>query len=401
MQVYKYYPVASDRMGIIWALSSIKGACVIEFGPAGTTHYAVEGIGSLNGEDNAKIYSTHMDQSDVTFGKYDRLENAILEIDENISPSYIFVMASSISSIIGADIKSVCNMLENKVNSKLIPIPTGGLKEDYNVGIEYILELLVKEVVKENKQYNNRYNIIGHNIDKYNFGSDVKELERIMKELFDKDLNTVFTYNTSIEEIEKASSASLNIVVRKEGLKAAKLMKEKYNIPYVYKSLYGLKNTMKFIEDLSMLGDFKLNEHKYKKEIEEVKSHIFSTKRKFYFYEGSKKCSLFGDYDTVLGMKDLLEELNLEVDRSEVLYKEEDDLVLSGCSELERMKYLKDAELLILLGDGPSIDMNHRSKLDIQISNPNLDKINIYNYTPYIGFRGCLNIIEKILNIKL
>ncbi|MCR8746928.1 nitrogenase component 1 [Romboutsia lituseburensis] len=401
MQVYKYYPVANDRMGIIWALSSIKGACVIEFGPAGTTHYAVEGIGSLNGEDNAKIYSTHMDQSDVTFGKYDRLENAILEIDENISPSYIFVMASSISSIIGADIKSVCNMLKNKVNAKLIPIPTGGLKEDYNVGIEYILELLVKEVVKENKQDNNRYNIIGYNIDKYNFGSDVKELERIMKELFDKDLNTVFTCNTSIEEIEKASSASLNIVVRKESLKAAKLMKEKYNIPYVYKSLYGLKNTMKFIEDLSTLADFKLNEDKYKKEIEEVKSHIFSIKRKFYFYEGSKKCSLFGDYDTVLGMKDLLEELNLEVDRSEVLYKEEDDLVLSGRSELERMKYLKDAELLILLGDGPSIDMNHRSKLDIQISNPNLDKINIYNYTPYIGFRGCLNIIEKILNIKI
>ena len=82
MQLCKYYPVANDRMGIIWTLSSIEGACVIEFGPAGTTHYAVEGVGSLNGNDKAKIYSTHMDQSDVTFGKYDRLEKAILEIDE-------------------------------------------------------------------------------------------------------------------------------------------------------------------------------------------------------------------------------------------------------------------------------------------------------------------------------
>ena len=90
MQVYKYFPVANDRMGIIWTLSSIEGACVIEFGPAGTTHYGVEVVGSLNGEDKAKIYSTHMDQSDVTFGKYDRLENSILEIDENIKPKYIF-----------------------------------------------------------------------------------------------------------------------------------------------------------------------------------------------------------------------------------------------------------------------------------------------------------------------
>ena len=87
MQLCKYYPVANDRMGIIWTLSSIENVCVIEFGPAGTTHYALEGIGSLNGNDRAKIYSTHMDQGDVTFGKYDRLEKAIVEIDVNINPN--------------------------------------------------------------------------------------------------------------------------------------------------------------------------------------------------------------------------------------------------------------------------------------------------------------------------
>ena len=69
MQVCKYFPVANDRMGTIWTLASIEGACVIEFGPAGTTHYGIEAIGSLNGQERANIYSTHMDQNDVTFGK--------------------------------------------------------------------------------------------------------------------------------------------------------------------------------------------------------------------------------------------------------------------------------------------------------------------------------------------
>ncbi|RXD25549.1 oxidoreductase, partial [Acinetobacter baumannii] len=68
MQLCKYYPVANDRMGSIWTLCSIKDTCIIEFGPAGTTHYAVEGIGSLNAGEGSRIYSTHMDQSDVTFG---------------------------------------------------------------------------------------------------------------------------------------------------------------------------------------------------------------------------------------------------------------------------------------------------------------------------------------------
>ena len=158
-----------------------------------------------------------MDQNDVTFGKYDRVENAILEVDENIKPKYIFVMASSISSIIGADIKSVCRVLKDRVNAKLIPITTGGLKEDYNVGVENTLKLLVKEITKENEQDINKYNIIGSNIDKYNFLSDTYEVKRMMKSLFNKESNTIFTSNTSVEDIENASKASLNIVVRKEG----------------------------------------------------------------------------------------------------------------------------------------------------------------------------------------
>ena len=403
MQLCKYYPVANDRMGIIWTLSSIEDACVIEFGPAGTTHYAVEGVGSLNGEDRARIYSTHMDQSDVTFGKYDRLEKAIVEIDENIKPKCMFVMASSISSIIWADIESVCDPLKDKVNSKLIPITTGGLKDDYNVGVEYMLNTLVKEITKDTDERNiNKYNIIGANVDKYNFLSDVEELKRTMKELFNKDANTIFTCDTSIEDIENAAKASLNIVVRKEGLKAAKYMKEKSNIPYIYNSLYGLTNMTNFIKEVEKIDGYELNNENYKKEVDAVRSNIINLKRRFYFYEGNKKCAVFGDYDTVVGLKDLLEELGLEIDRSEVLYRDyNDESLISGGSEFDRMKYLKNTELLGLFGDGPCLDMRHDSKLDLQVSNPNLDRVNIYPFTPFVGFRGTLNIIEKIMNIKL
>ncbi|MFR3566970.1 MAG: nitrogenase component 1 [Paraclostridium sordellii] len=402
MEAYKYFPVANDRMGIIWTLSSIKDACIVEFGPAGTTHYAIEGIGSLNGEDEAKVYSTHMDQSDVTFGKYERLEKAIVEIDKNISPKYIFVMASSISSIIGADIISVCDTLKDLTNAKLIPITTGGLKDDYNTGVEYTLELLACEIVKDNNIDKSKYNILGANIDKYNYLSDVKEVERIMNDLFDKKLNTTFTANTSIYEIEEASKASLNIVIRKEALKAAEYMKEKYNIPYIYNNLYGLKNTIKFIESIKEIDGYILNEERYNEEINFVKKNMFGIKRKFYFYDETKDCAVFGDYDTVIGISDMLNEFGFNVDRKEILYKTncEDEDVLISTSELDRMKYLKDKELLMLLGDGPSLDMVHNSKLDLQVSNPNLEKINIYPYTPFVGFRGCLYIIEKILNIK-
>lgn len=104
-----------------------------------------------------------------------------------------------------------------------------------------------------------------------------------------------------------------------------------------------------------------------------------------------------------MGINKLLKELGIEVDRKEILYKTtcEDKSVIVSSKELDRMKYLKETELLMLLADGPSLDMKHNSKFDLQVSNPNLHRVNIYSSTPYIGFRGCLWMIENILNINL
>lgn len=91
-----------------------------------------------------------------------------------------------------------------------------------------------------------------------------------------------------------------------------------------------------------------------------------------------------------MGINKLLKELGTEVDRKEILYKTtcEDKSVIVSSKELDRMKYLKETELLMLLGNGPSLDMKHNSKFDLQVSNPNLHRVNIYPSTHYIGFRG-------------
>lgn len=398
MNVYKHFPVANDEVGIIWTLSSIKDACVVEFEPAKNTNYKVENKENLNGEDEAKVYYINIEQGDVNFEEYDRFEKAILEIDKNTDVKYIFIMILTKDFKIKNNILNICERLEDNITSRLIPITTGELKDEYNIGVEEALEILAKKIVKSNHKDFNKYNIVGFNIDKYNYSSDIKELERIMKELFNKNVNTIFTADSSIEDIENAGKASLNIVVRKEGLKAAQCMHERCNIPYIYKNLYGLKNTIKFVEAIKKIDGYELDEDKYNKEIHHVKKCMFNIKRKLYFYEKSKDCAVFGDMDTVTGMSDMLKELGLKVDRKEILHKITCDELNS--SKLDRMDYLTNKELLILLGDGQSIDMYHDSKMDLQVTNTNLDKVSICLDTPYIGFRGCVYIIEKILHIK-
>ena len=41
MSLVRFLPTPSDRMGIIWSLLAVQGAIVLEYGPAGTTHYSM------------------------------------------------------------------------------------------------------------------------------------------------------------------------------------------------------------------------------------------------------------------------------------------------------------------------------------------------------------------------
>ena len=48
-----------------------------------------------------------MNEDDVVMGDVTRLEEAIVELDKSYEPKVIFVVASSISAVIGTDIKGV------------------------------------------------------------------------------------------------------------------------------------------------------------------------------------------------------------------------------------------------------------------------------------------------------
>lgn len=400
MEIYKYLPLASDRMGMLWTLSSIEDICILEFGPAGTTHYAIEGVGSLNGKEKAKIYSTHMDEKDVTFGRYDRLEKAVVELDINIKPKYIFLMTSSISSIIGTDIEGICHMLQDQVEAKLIPVDLPGFKGDYTRGVEQALSLIAKKMVQKTAEKKDTYNILGCTIDQYQFESDSLEIQRMMKQFFHKEVQTIFTAYTSCTAIEKAAQASLNIVIRKEALPMAQYMEEQFGIPYIYHKPYGFKGTCNWIQMIQEVTSWTLDQETYQAEISELKTHMMSIKRKFYHYKSVKACAIFADRDTAFGMSELLEELGLEINHLQIIHESNEKNIKSGYNERERMSYLKDRELYLLLGDGATLKMPHKAREAVQISNPNLDKIILYPYTPYVGFRGVLWMIQLILNIR-
>ncbi|NLY46219.1 MAG: oxalate:formate antiporter [Tissierella sp.] len=411
MDFYKFFPTPSDRMGTIWTLSTIKDAYIIEFGPAGTTHFAIEGLMQLNADHNANVYTTHINETDISFGKQDRLENAILEIDGQHNPKYIFIMASSISAIIGTDIDSICYEMQSKVNAKLIPITTGGYSGDHTLGIETTLDMLCKEAVKESEnKIENSYNIIGNNADIFNFLSDVEEIKSLMKNGFGFDVNTIFTAYTSIDEIENTANANMNLVLRGEGIKAAKTLQKNHNIEYYYGKPYGLEGTTKWLRELEKVLGIKVNESYINKKTAQIRKYLMTFR--FMIREVENKSTiLVGDYDVVIGLADLVEELGLKVEAIIVKHKpckaikksiseKWASLIQFDISERELENYLKSTPSYLLLADGSTLELENSSRLSMQIANPNFKKYSIYPHTPFVGYNGTLYMIQSLFELN-
>ena len=246
MSLCRYLPVPSDRMAIIWSLLSVKNSLVLEYGPAGTTHFSMGLYGTLGIDFENRLFTTHMSEDDVVMGDVTRLENAIKELDASYEPEVIFVVASSVSAVIGTDIKGVCNYMQNEVKAKLVSFEQGGFRGDYGIGLNEVYKLLVKNLPQKSDKIDGSYNILGASMGRYRMESDVWEVQNLMRDAFGMQPVACLCCDTTVEQIKNMAAASLNLVFCSEALEAAEYLKEKFGTPYVYCRLTAIKKQWLF-----------------------------------------------------------------------------------------------------------------------------------------------------------
>lgn len=410
MPFYRYLPTPSERMGVLWTLSSIKDAYIIEYGPAGTTHYGIESYSRMNSSLLASVYTTHMEEDDIVMGDAERLARVISEIDELHRPKYIFVVASSVSSIIGADVKAICSGLKTKVNARLIEFTGGGFKGSYNLGCRDVLTCLANNVVGQPQEFDSKsYNIIGSNIDCYNFDSDMAEIENLMRSCFGMGLNAVFTTDSSIDLIARASNSALNVVLRAEGLECAEIMKKKFNIPYCFGLPYGYDGTYRWLQKIKDITGISCDKTFLHKQSERQKDHMLELK---YLQRGRKPINavVSGNFDPAFGISSFLKnELDI---KSEAIFVNHDNNLSSFSEGLEafpgaisfnadenkKKSTVDETRPEVVIGDSFLLQISASNAAKILFSNPNTQKRLLCSHMPFVGFKGADYILERIIN---
>ena len=401
MSLVRFLPTPSDRMGIIWSLLAVQGAIVLEYGPAGTTHYSMGLYGGLGLRFQNRMFTTHMSEDDVVMGDVTRLEDAIVELDESYAPKVIFVVASSVTAVIGTDIKGVCRYMQNEVKAKLVAFEQGGFRGDYSIGLAETYKLLVRNLPKKDvAQEAGVYNIIGASAWRYRMASDIWEVKSLLDEALGLSCNACLCYDTSVEELENMGLAQVNIVLGNEGLAAAKYLQEKFGTPYVYAVPYGYNGTLSF---LAQVGEA------VGREPDSIVLLRLQTKEKslsrlsLFTMMGNnkpKKAVVKGDYDLVQGVSAFLEQGGITVLHKMCAHSlkaiaEPAADVEAYAEESDWLQVIRGLHDTLILADDMALLQADADNMKVLISAPFMNSA-VATHMPFMGEKGADFLLEQM-----
>lgn len=196
-------------------------------------------------------FSSDMQDENIVFGGEKKLLQAIREAYENFKPHTIAVFSTCPVGLIGDDVHQVCREAEKELGINIFGFSCEGYRGvSQSAGHHIANNKLFTEVVGlEDKKPKGDFvvNLLGE----YNIGGDAFVIEELFEEA-GITLNSSFSGNSSIYNMEKAHMVDLNLVMCHRSINyIAEMMEVKYGIPWIKINFIGAEATAKSLKKIA------------------------------------------------------------------------------------------------------------------------------------------------------
>jgi nitrogenase molybdenum-cofactor synthesis protein NifE len=231
-------------------LYPIADALHLVHGPIGFAAYTWDIRGALSSgpQLHRLSFSTDLREKHVVFGGESRLYNALTQLIKKYHPQAAFVYSTCIVGIIGDDIEAVCKKVSKENGIDVIPVQAEGFsgtkKDGYKIACEALMKI-IDSGKSTGTKIPNSINILGD----FNLAGELWILSNYYAKM---GVNVVakFTGDGRIADIKQAKSAMLNVVQCSGSMMSlAKSMKEKYGIPFIRVSYFGIEDMSQALYD--------------------------------------------------------------------------------------------------------------------------------------------------------
>ena len=232
-------------------LYPIADALHIVHGPIGCASYTWDIRGALSSrpELHRLSFSTDLQEMDVIRGGEKKLYAALCELIDAHHPKAAFVYATCIVGVIGDDVEAVCKRVSLEKGIPVLPVHSEGFKgtkkDGYRAACDALLQIVGTGPIDDVGPLS--INILGD----FNLAGETWIIRDYYERMGVKVVSCI-TGDGRIDEIRKAHGAALNVVQCSGSMTfLAKSMKEKYGIPFIRVSYFGVDDMSKSLYDVA------------------------------------------------------------------------------------------------------------------------------------------------------
>lgn len=384
------------------ALVPITDAAHLVHGPIACAGNSWNSRGSLSsGPMTYKMgFTTDLNENDIIFGGEKRLYKAIKEVIDRYSPAAVFVYSTCVTALIGDDLDPVCAAAAQKFGTPVIPVNSPGFVGSKNLGNKLGGEALLDYVVgTAEPEYTTPYDI--NLIGEYNIAGEMWGVLPLFEKLGIRVLAKI-TGDARYNEICTAHRAKLNVMICSKALiNMGKKMEERYGIPYIEESFYGVADMNRCLRNIAeKLGDRDLQDRVEQLIAEETAKLDVALapyrarlkgKRMVLYTGGVKSWSVISAAQD-LGMEVVATSTKKSTEEDKARIKEllgKDGIMMAKGNAQELLRTIEKTKADMLVAGG----RNQYTALKARI--PFLD-INQERHHPYAGYVGLVEMAKEI-----
>ena len=231
-------------------LYPVADALHLVHGPIGCAAYTWDIRGALSSgpQIHRLSFSTDLQENDVIYGGAVKLYEVLCELIDEYKPKAAFIYSTCIIGVIGDDVEAVCKKVSKEKGIEVIPVHSEGFKGTKKNGYKAACEALFKLIgTKEAETPPASINILGD----FNLAGETWMIKDYYKKI-GVDVVATMTGDGRVDDIRKSHTAALNVVQCSGSMVfLAKMMKEKYGIPFIHVSYFGLEDMSRALYDVA------------------------------------------------------------------------------------------------------------------------------------------------------
>ena len=241
----------ADVFGVCSALYELGGMVVIH-DPSGcnstyNTHDEPRWY-----EMDSLVFISGLSQMDAIMGNDDKFIHDIVRAAKELQPRFIALVRTPIPLMTGTDFEGISRVIEKQTGIPVFYFSTSGM-HTYVKGAGMAMETIAKELVpaggesvkeRKSKQKNPlKINILGATPLDFSINSTLDSIKEFLSQHF--EIISIFAMGSSIEDIQRAGEADVNLVISSVGVLAAKALEERFHTPYVIGTpIIGFENVL-------------------------------------------------------------------------------------------------------------------------------------------------------------